>query len=109
MHNGLAVNAFGEREQLDLMTYPQAATVVGVILKVAVLPSYAEGPVAGFAVLRYRLYDIDRFVNYSRLRLSHRLAGSSVLPGSSTFTTPAFRFRAVLNGDGSEEVELARA
>src|SRR5215211_3733615 len=29
-------------------------------------------------------------------------------PGSSTSTTPAFRFRAVLNGDGSEEVELAR-
>jgi hypothetical protein len=65
MHNGLAVNAFGEREQLDLTTYPHTATVVGVILKVAVLPSYAEGPVAGFAVLRYRLYDIDRFINYS--------------------------------------------
>jgi hypothetical protein len=65
MHNGLAVNAFGERERLDLMPYPHAATVVGVILKVAVLLSYVEGSVAGFAVLRYRLYDIDRFINYS--------------------------------------------
>jgi hypothetical protein len=27
---------------------------------------------------------------------------------SSASTTPAFRFRAVLSGDGSEEVELAR-
>jgi hypothetical protein len=65
MHIGFAANAFGEREQLDLMPYPHAATVVGVTLKVAVLLSYVEGPVAGFAVLRYRLYDIDRFINYS--------------------------------------------
>ncbi len=28
---------------------------------------------------------------------------------SFQFTTPAFRFRAVLTGDGSEEVELAKA
>jgi hypothetical protein len=28
---------------------------------------------------------------------------------SSISTTPAFRFRAVLKGDGSEEIELARA
>jgi hypothetical protein len=32
-----------------------------------------------------------------------------LLRWSSAYTTPAFRFRAVLTGDGSEEVELARA
>jgi hypothetical protein len=30
-------------------------------------------------------------------------------PWSFRFTTPAFRFRAVLTGDGSEEVELTKA
>ena len=51
----------------------------------------------------------DRLVG-GRTLTSDKSQGSRYLSRwSSTSTTPAFRFRAVLTGDGSEEVELASA
>jgi hypothetical protein len=53
--------------------------------------------------------DADFSVGCGLPVIAHSSLATSLCRWSSVFTTPTFRFRTVLTGDGSQEVELVKA